>query len=192
MPTLSDFFRNWATQLQSPPNMITAARIVATPYLSVLILDGAYQKALAGCVLAGASDWLDGYIARTYNMKTVLGSYLDPLADKILINTLAVSLWYVGTLPDPLIVLWVGRDCALIGASYWLVRSKTKRNNFVMDPVTTPFEVKPTTMSRVNTGLQFSNLGLGLLDLLLGDSGGTGSGAAGSIVVTSGLLESMW
>jgi len=80
------------TQLQSIPNMITTTRILFTPFLSYWILTGQYKYALYGCAVAGFTDWVDGYIAKHYDKGTVLGTYLDPLADKILINTLALSL----------------------------------------------------------------------------------------------------
>jgi phosphatidylserine synthase len=67
------------TQSKSIPNLITLTRIASTPILSYLIIEGQYVYAMYGCILAGFSDLLDGYIARKYDMKTNLGTYLDPL-----------------------------------------------------------------------------------------------------------------
>lgn len=71
--TTTMFLRNWAQQLKSPPNIITSLRILSTPYLSFLIVSEQYDAALGGCLIAGLSDFMDGFLARRYNMKTVLG-----------------------------------------------------------------------------------------------------------------------
>jgi cardiolipin synthase len=115
------------------------------------------------------TDFLDGFLAKRYNMNTVLGTYLDPLADKILINVLSISLWYSDILPTPLIVLWFGRDVALMGATYLLVKSETKSDGrFVVDPVNTPLKVEPTNISKINTVFQFLTLGVGMLQPVCG------------------------
>lgn len=160
------FARHWWHQLKSPPNMITTARILSTPFLSHLIITENYEWALCGCLVAGLSDILDGHLAKHYNMTTVLGSYLDPLADKLLINVVSLSLWHVDILPTPLILLWLSRDVGLMVSTYLLVRSHTVSGNIVVDPVTTPFQVKPTAISKLNTCLQFVTLFLAMLQPL--------------------------
>jgi cardiolipin synthase len=142
-------------QLKSPPNIITTARIVSTPLLSYLIITENYELALYGCFAAGISDVLDGYLAKNYDMATVLGSYLDPLADKFLINVVSLSLWYAGILPTPLICLWLARDVGLMGAAWYLYASSI-----------TTIKVEPTSISKVNTALQFLTLYVGLLQPL--------------------------
>jgi cardiolipin synthase len=119
--------------------------------------------ALVGCLLCGASDVLDGYLAKHHNMSTVLGTYLDPLADKILINVLSLSLWYNGTLPTALVGLWLAKDVGLSVGAYSYVSRNTAQGKPVMDPLTTPLKVNPTVTSKVNTGLQFATLSLGIL-----------------------------
>jgi cardiolipin synthase len=160
--------QNWLTQLKSPPNIITSTRILCTPILSHLIISEQYELALYGCLMAGASDALDGFLARHLNMKTVLGSYLDPLADKALINVLAVSLWYVHILPAPLVLLWGLRDVGLVVGSYLHVQQNTSQGKWVIDPVTTPLQVQPTTISKVNTALQFLTLSVALIQPVYG------------------------
>ena len=72
-------------QMKSIPNIITAGRIAGTPVLSYLIVTERYDTAVIGCALLAFSDWLDGYVAKNYEgQATVLGSYLDPLADKLM------------------------------------------------------------------------------------------------------------
>lgn len=169
----------WLQQLKSPPNLITLSRILSTPVLSYFIITQHYDWALYGCAAAGFSDFLDGFLAKRYQMNTVLGTYLDPLADKILINVLSISLWYADILPTPLIVLWFGRDVALMGATYLLVRSETKSDGrFVVDPVNTPLKVEPTNISKVNTVFQFLTLGVGMIQPVYG--------------VPPGVLETLW
>lgn len=73
------------TQSKSIPNIITLTRIASTPFLSYLVIEGHYDYAMYGCILAGFSDFIDGYIARKYNMKTNLGTYLDPLGVSIVL-----------------------------------------------------------------------------------------------------------
>lgn len=157
------FYAHWIHELQSPPNVITTARILCTPVLSYWIIAGHHELALGGCFLAGASDWLDGYLAKNYDMSTVLGAYLDPFADKVLINTLSASLWYTGVLPGPLVALWFGRDIVLMVGSAYYVRSLSQDNTHAFDPTATPLKVNPSNVSKANTVLQFLTLGIGIV-----------------------------
>ncbi|GAX29087.1 cardiolipin synthase [Fistulifera solaris] len=140
---------------KSPPNLISMTRIACTPILSYFILTQQYEAAVWGCFLAGVSDFGDGYLAKHHNMKTVLGSYLDPLADKLLINTVALSIWYQPSatlilLPSPLVTLWLCKDLVLIGATYQIWQQQ---------PAGAPLlEVHPTLISKLNTTLQFATL----------------------------------
>ena len=161
--TTGNLFKQLHKQLQSPPNVITTLRILSAPYISYLIVTERYELAFYGCVAAGMSDILDGYLARHYSMSTVLGTYLDPLADKVIINVLAASLWYNEILPTPFVTLWLIRDVALMMGTYIYIRSNTKKGERVVNPVTTPLKVEPTTISKINTGLQFLTLSTGLL-----------------------------
>jgi cardiolipin synthase len=156
-------YGHWMEQLRSIPNLITLGRIASTPALSYLIVTQQHSAALVGCLLAGFSDVLDGYLAKKYNMGTVLGSYLDPLADKLLINVLSASLWYSGTLATPLVVLWLIKDVGLMTATYMHVSAQTKEGKSVVDPLTTPLKLEPTVTSKINTGLQFLTLSVGIL-----------------------------
>lgn len=160
---------SWAKQLRSIPNIITVSRIASTPILSYLILTENYQYAVGGCILFGISDWLDGHIARNYEgQSTVLGTYLDPLADKFMINTLAVSLWYTALLPGPLVGIWLARDVGLIVTSFVFVANRTKGGESVINPETTPLKVQPSTISKVNTILQFLTISGGMAQPLIG------------------------
>jgi cardiolipin synthase len=67
------------------------SRIVASPLLSVAIAYDMKVVALGGCVVFGLTDWLDGYLAKKLNQRTVLGAFLDPMADKVLIGALTLG-----------------------------------------------------------------------------------------------------
>lgn len=169
-----DQLRAINTQARSTPNMITIARICSTPFLCNLVISERYQLAVAGCVIAGFSDWLDGYIAKNYNQITVFGTYLDPFADKIFINSIAMSLSYVDILPLWSVALWVGRDIILIGSSFRFAAIAAKdRGHAIMDPFRTPLKIAPTMISKINTLLQFGTIGAALSLGAIGDVGYT-------------------
>ncbi|KAG9335806.1 hypothetical protein JZ751_003638 [Albula glossodonta] len=103
------------------PNCLCMARIALAPVLGCLIVEQYFHLSLGLFVLAGATDLLDGYIARNWaNQKSALGSALDPLADKILISALYISLTYAGLIPAPLTGLVISRDVALIAAVFYV------------------------------------------------------------------------
>jgi CDP-diacylglycerol--glycerol-3-phosphate 3-phosphatidyltransferase len=103
------------------PTWLTLARILATPAVAVLmVMDGPRGSILAAALfaLAGATDWLDGYLARKWSQTTALGAMLDPIADKLIVGvTLAMLLW-LGALGGwhvaPAIVI-LGREILVSG-----------------------------------------------------------------------------
>jgi len=213
---------NWSalnsilSQLSSPPNILTMSRILATPYLSYLLISHHHNKnsliessatsavdtgtilsstidtsiitettistptmALSLFLLMGFTDFLDGHIARTFpSTSTVLGTYLDPLADKFFISVISCTMWYVDILPGALVGLWIVRDVGIVGSVYWLVQKETVRmrdsdttsesnNNHqqqfaVMDPTNTPLKVRASMLSKINTTLQIGLIALGI------------------------------
>ncbi|KAM9809168.1 cardiolipin synthase (CMP-forming) [Syngnathus typhle] len=140
------------------PNLLCVCRIVLAPFLGHLIIQQHFHLSLALFTLAGATDLLDGYIARTWpTQKSALGSALDPLADKILISILYISLTYADIIPAPLTALVVFRDIGLIAAVFW-VRYKTVPPPVTLskffNPCYTTAQLKPTFFSKVNTAIQ--------------------------------------
>jgi cardiolipin synthase (CMP-forming) len=95
------------------PNLITLARILLTPLFIIFLIQGRYHKALAVFLLAGASDMVDGLIARTMHQKSRLGTYLDPMADKILMSASFVTLSIYQQIPSWLTVVVISRDLVL-------------------------------------------------------------------------------
>ena len=156
------------TQLQSWPNRITLTRMASTPLLAYWIISDHPELALVGCTLAGLSDYLDGYLAKTYHMTTTVGTYLDPLADKLVINVLAVSLWTCGVLPGPLVALWATKDVVLVaGTGLYLYRQQGSANFLKTSVASTgALKVQPSFLGKANTVLQFATLGVGIVQPL--------------------------
>jgi cardiolipin synthase (CMP-forming) len=101
---------NWTV-----PNALTVARILFTPLFVVFFLDESYLAALSLFFLAGVTDGLDGFLARVLNQRSPLGAVLDPLADKVLLDTSFVCLAQVGWVPGWLAVAVVSRDVIILG-----------------------------------------------------------------------------
>ncbi|XP_056148033.1 cardiolipin synthase (CMP-forming) [Lampris incognitus] len=140
------------------PNLLCVGRIILAPFLGHLVIQQQFHLSLVLFALAGATDLLDGFIARTWpNQKSALGSALDPLADKILISILYVSLTYAQLIPAPLTALVISRDIGLIAAVFW-VRYKTVPPPVTLskffNPCYTTAQLKPTLFSKVNTAIQ--------------------------------------
>lgn len=150
-------------QLKSLPNIITMSRIFCTPILSHFILIERYDIATLLLFFCASSDWLDGYIARHYKCKTFLGFFLDPIADKCIINAVALSLSYNNIIPNWASSMWFGRDIIIIAASsYYLTLLTKKHGHSSFNGDIFQLEVKPTLISKINTALQFSTIGLSI------------------------------
>ena len=76
------------------PNYITILRLLLVPFVVWAMLSGHQFTAFLGFMTAGVSDGVDGYIARRYDMKSELGAYLDPVADKLLLVSVFIVLAY--------------------------------------------------------------------------------------------------
>ncbi|MFO1103778.1 MAG: CDP-alcohol phosphatidyltransferase family protein [Methylocystis sp.] len=121
---------NW---FASVPNFITIGRLVLTPAAISLIVERQWSAAFVLYAIAGFSDALDGWMARTYNLQSELGAILDPIADKALIVSMYVTLAIVDALPPWLAIMVVFRDFMITGAVSlaWLMgRPMTVRPHF--------------------------------------------------------------
>ncbi|XP_074920594.1 LOW QUALITY PROTEIN: cardiolipin synthase (CMP-forming) [Chelonoidis abingdonii] len=140
------------------PNILSLARIGLAPVLGYLIVEENFNIALGVFALAGITDLLDGFIARNWaSQKSALGSALDPLADKILISVLYVSLSCASLIPVPLTTLIILRDIVLIAAVFY-VRYKTlsppRTVGKYFNPCYATAQLKPTFVSKMNTAVQ--------------------------------------
>ncbi len=107
---------NGSQLLANLPNLITLARLLMTPLAVSMIISQRFVAAFVIFVLAGISDGVDGFIAKRFDLRTELGSYLDPLADKALLISIYVSLAAIGALSPALAILVVARDLMILTA----------------------------------------------------------------------------
>ncbi|EJU03733.1 hypothetical protein DACRYDRAFT_49857 [Dacryopinax primogenitus] len=152
------------------PNLLTTSRILACPVLGYAILQGSWPLATGLLLYASVTDWLDGWIARKWEMKSVLGTILDPAADKALMTTLTVTLAMKGLLPVPLAVIIIGRDVFLgISAFWWRYTSLPPPKIFTRywDFSIPSAEVQPTEISKMNTALQLLLMGVTTISPLI-------------------------
>lgn len=138
------------------PNIITTARILSSPIIGMAILYDMKMFALGGCVLSAFSDWLDGYIAKNYDQESIIGSFLDPVADKVMIGSLSIALAMKGLLPVCLVGLVLSRDIILLAGTF-MIRAieKPKEASFFDTFTSATFSVSPSQFSRANSGVQF-------------------------------------
>ena len=135
------------------PNFLTLLRIVAVPAFLILVSNRHYGAGLVLFVAAGITDAIDSVLARLMNAKSDLGASLDPLADKMLLVSSFVVLTWLGVIPSWLMILVLSRD-AVILAGYLVIYF-----------VSTPIEVSPTSVGKLNTFLEMLTVGFALVTL---------------------------
>lgn len=144
------------------PNMLTATRIITAPAIGYFLINQQSGLAISIFVYSCVTDFVDGYIARKYNMKSIIGSILDPMADKLLMTICTLSLSYISSMPLYLACLIIGRDVLLSFMAFYyryvtLPPPKTfKRLINISIPTVS---VHPNLLSKVNTGLQMIYIG---------------------------------
>ncbi len=110
------------------PNLLTLARFLLAPWVAVSILEGAHLEALVLLAVAGLTDSLDGWAARRVGAVSRAGAVLDPVADKVLLVTVYVSLGAAGLIPLWLVWLVVARDVLILAiAAALLALGKARR-----------------------------------------------------------------
>ncbi|UPL03253.1 hypothetical protein LCI18_014187 [Fusarium solani-melongenae] len=144
------------------PNILTFTRLIAAPAIGYLVLHDQHAWAVGLFAYAGVTDLLDGWIARRWNSKTVVGTVIDPMADKTLMTILTVCLAIKGALPIWVATVILGRDVGLaISAIYyrWISLPPPKTFARYWDFSLPSAEVRPTTISKYNTFLQLALVG---------------------------------
>lgn len=124
------------------PNLITSIRIILAPIFIIYLLDEKFPSALIVFILAGVSDAADGLIARLFNQKSKLGTYLDPLADKILLIGAFIVLSIKNFVPPWLSVIVITRDIMILLGVLIIFLN------------TASFPIKPSVLSKITTCLQ--------------------------------------
>jgi cardiolipin synthase len=112
---------------RNAPNMLTFARICLAPFLVVAVLDGEYLLSFVLFLAAGLTDCLDGLLARALKQRTLLGHYLDPVADKLLLSTLFLALLHKNLMPLMVTVLVFSRDVGILLVSAILYAAVGRR-----------------------------------------------------------------
>lgn len=116
------------SQVFTAPNQLTLLRMIFVPFIVIHLVDGRYRWALALFVIAGFSDGLDGLLARRLHQQTLLGQYLDPIADKLLLSTMFLILSILHKIPWKYTVLVFSRDISILAASAVLFAIAGLRN----------------------------------------------------------------
>ncbi len=124
------------------PNAISLVRIALVLPILMLILQGQHAWALGLFFFAGFSDGLDGYLAVRFSWQTRLGGLLDPVADKLLVAGLFITLAWVGLIPTWLATVVILRDVVIFGGAV--------AYNFLIEPV----QGEPSRISKLNTALE--------------------------------------
>ncbi|MFZ0663406.1 MAG: CDP-alcohol phosphatidyltransferase family protein [Acidobacteriaceae bacterium] len=101
-------------QLRAAPNQLTLLRLCIIPFIVLAIFDQSYRTAFGLFIFAGITDGLDGTLARVLRQRTVLGQYLDPVADKLLLSTLFLVLHHQGLMSLRVTVLVFARDLGIM------------------------------------------------------------------------------
>jgi len=124
------------------PNMLTLARIIITPVIVYAILSGEALMALVLMIAAGITDMLDGAIARYFNQRTTVGAYLDPLADKLMLISMFVTLFIIGEVPLFLFLAVIFRDVIIVVGA------------MAYEMVTHSLKMEPSMVSKATTFMQ--------------------------------------
>jgi cardiolipin synthase len=139
------------------PNVLTLMRILLLPFFAAALIYGNYSYALILFLVASVTDLFDGIIARMRDEMTLLGSILDPVADKFLLITSFIIMSIYNWIPIWLTITVISRD--LIVVTGWLILSF----------VTQKPKAEPSFLGKIASTLQFILIGLVLLSINVGD-----------------------
>lgn len=133
------------------PNALTLFRLLLTPLFVILLLREEINLALMVFCLAGISDGLDGFIARWFNQRTLIGAYLDPIADKALLMSAFVCLTIMGMIPDWLTAMVLSRDILIVIGIAILTLTEKK------------YHIRPSIVSKCTTAAQIAMIIVSLI-----------------------------
>jgi cardiolipin synthase len=141
------------SSLRHLPNLISAARVLLVGPIIWSLLNREFSLAIWLFLIAGASDGLDGFLAKRFGWSSRLGGILDALADKFLLVSTFVCLWWLGIFPWWLVASVLARDLVIVtGAIVYNFRIET------MQP-------EPSLISKLNTFLQIALAAVGVIEL---------------------------
>ena len=133
-----------STQFWTAPNQITLLRLIFIPFVIIAVFDAHWRWALGLLIAAAFSDALDGLLARTLHQQTLLGLYLDPIADKLLLSSLFLVLSFVKKIPWKYTILVFSRDLCIVATAVVLYASVGFR------------DFRPSIFGKINTACQIA------------------------------------
>ena len=151
---MSDVSSTRLNRFRTAPNLLTLARICLAPFLVSAILEDRYALSFYLFLAAGLTDALDGLLARILKQRTMLGQYLDPVADKLLLSTLFLVLMHKGLIPARVTVMVFGRDVGILVVAALLNAAAGRR------------EFAPSIFGKANTLAQIAAVAAVLLHQL--------------------------
>jgi len=166
--------------MMTVPNLLSILRMGLVPLFIIAIIEGDSPRALAIFVVAGVTDALDGFIARFWEQQTLLGTYLDPIADKLLLTSAYVVLSIPALNPVLPIPMWVtglviARDVLIVVMAMSMYLATGVRS------------FPPTGIGKVTTMLQIATVAVLLLGATTGGFSGFTTTATALIYLTAGL-----
>ena len=142
---------------RTAPNLLTLLRICLAPFLVAAILERHFAVSFGLFVVAGLTDALDGLLARILKQRSMLGEYLDPVADKLLLSTLFLVLMHMSLIPVTVTVLVFGRDVGILVVAAILYAATGRR------------EFSPSLLGKANTLAQVAAVAAVLVQAMLLD-----------------------
>ena len=133
-------------QVLSVPNQLTMLRMIVLPFVLISMIYEQHEMALWLFVAAAVTDGIDGLVARHFNQKTLLGEFLDPIADKLLLSSCFIVQALIGAIPWWITVLVLVRDITIIATV------------LVMFLATSLKRFPPSVFGKVNTAAQILTL----------------------------------
>jgi cardiolipin synthase len=136
------------------PNVLTLLRICLAPFLVIVVIERHFVLAFALFLIAAFTDAIDGLLARWLRQRTLLGQYLDPIADKLMLSSLFLVLTRMGILEPRVTILVFGRDIGMLITAAILY-------------ATTPLrDFHPSLLGKANSVSQVLAIGMVLLNLI--------------------------
>ena len=151
---MADIASERLNRYRTAPNLLTLLRICLAPFLVAAILEKRFALSFGLFLAAGLTDALDGLLVRLLKQSTMLGQYLDPVADKLLLSTLFLVLMHQGLIPMRVTVLVFGRDVGILVVAAILFAATGRR------------EFRPSLLGKANTMAQVSAVAAVLLHQL--------------------------
>jgi cardiolipin synthase len=136
------------------PNLLTLLRIFLAPFLVMAVFERRFAVAFALFLVAACTDAMDGLLARWLRQRTMLGQYLDPVADKLLLSSLFLVLTRMGILDPRVTVIVFGRDIGMLLTAAILYRTANLR------------DFHPSLLGKANSISQVATIGVVLLNLI--------------------------